>query len=53
MLFFAEPQPPEPCGLILTPAEAARQRARRLSRARLASDAAARLLALARRPAAS
>lgn len=53
MLLFAAPAAADPPGLILTSAEADRERARRLFRARLASDAAARLLALARRPAAS
>ena len=43
--------PADPPGLILSPAEAARQDAARRDRLRLASDTAARLLGLqARRP---
>ncbi|MBD0272305.1 MAG: hypothetical protein ICV73_10280 [Acetobacteraceae bacterium] len=52
MLFFAAPAAADPSGLILSAAEAARQRARGLARARLAQDSAFRLIALARRPAA-
>ncbi|HEV2865956.1 MAG TPA: hypothetical protein VGX37_05535 [Allosphingosinicella sp.] len=52
MLFFAAPSAADPSGLILSAAEAARQRARGLARARLAHDCALRLIALARRPAA-
>jgi hypothetical protein len=52
MLFFAAPAAADPAGLILSAAEAARQRARSVARARLAQDCAVRLIALARRRAA-
>lgn len=44
MLFFAAPAAPEPSGLILTIAEAARERARR----RFAAEAARSVIARAR-----
>jgi len=53
MLFFARQPSADPTGLVLTAVEASRQRAQRQFRARLARDAAARLLALSRPSAAA